>query len=344
MYLSPYKIFLAFCLTAISLVLWCSASEFELARELDYDAYRYLYNAVLGIDSTELGANYRIVDYLIFMGRLGFGIYPAHVLIAVLVLVYTFHVIPLPAKNIAFIPIGLISSFYLVQAGKDGFLAACLLVMPALVNKTSLSLFRKFNLFVLVIPISLLVLFSSWLRIQSIGFIILACIVSAKRIKLAVFIAIAMSLAYYLYLSYLGLDEALQDQLDSFIQQTAVPSSIAGVDLNEMTLASYLARVAMYVTAIIAAPFFYVYRQLSGSAPESINFVLAVMVIISFVPIVLRKRVRTSFLVSTLPFAFFLGASPVIHFRYIFATVPFCILNAFLSARSSRAGVKQCLT
>ena len=303
--------------------LWLFSSDFILSRELDYDPYRYLFNALNGDSASKLGANYRIVDYLRFVGATGLGYYLSH--LAVVFFCYQallgFSIIPkIDFKVLCAL---MILALLLVQTGKDGFLSLSLVSLMAWAPRgiashqnRQITLCKIFSIFTIV--------FSSWIRIQSLAYALLAIVIIRLGFKSSCIISVLMALVYSI--NALLFTNGLDAGIESFFAESSVPPSFMGVSTSGIGLASFLVRLFFYLSSNLALPFIYILRVLSGQEVSLYIICVYWSVLVLLLCLCRKPRLCSKFLTTLLPFCLFLSASPVVHFRYLLSVIPFAVI------------------
>ena len=326
---SKRRLQLAIFIFLISLSIWLFSSDFMLSRSLDYDVYRYLFHAISGDSSLQLGGNYRIVNYLIFVGMLGVGFYLAHLIVAFSCFFLLVASPLVPRIDLKVLCSLLIMSFLLVQTGKDGFLSLMLVSLVAWnprdigSQQTSQIMFYKiFSIINLV--------FSSWIRIQSLGYALLAIAIMRLGWKKASFVSIFLALIYAIYAQQSV--DGLDSQLVSFAQESNVPASFLGVSVSGIGFDSFLVRLFFYLSSNIALPFVYILRAVTVQQVPSYIIYVYFIVLVLLLALCGKPRIFSKFMATLLPFCLFLSASPIVHFRYLLSVMPFAII--YISASS----------
>jgi hypothetical protein len=155
----------------MTVIIYVCLSGFDLARPNDADPYRYLYHALHGDISGELGGNYRIVDALkLLYDTFGYVYLPYLLIVSTLMLIVFTGCSPRLCSSFPFLLAILICSYYLVQPGKDGILALALCSIyvsgpPVTSSRYSHRLRRLITLCLSALSV--------WIRIQSLFYILI---------------------------------------------------------------------------------------------------------------------------------------------------------------------------
>ena len=313
----------------ISLIVWVLSSSLNLSRQFDYDPYRYLFLAVQGYDISELGENFRVVEYLSFIGQNPFGIYAAHIVIVLAIVCLLSLQISATFKLYYYIPVALLTNLYLVQTGKDGFLAAALLCL--LTNNHCHSRLFKPKITTLLSPINIclfvLILFVIWIRVQSVLYIGIGFLLARRKYKAAIVLSLLASLLFYVLGSYLNIN--LDDSLkQSFYNESNIQSVVGGVDISQLTPISFVVRLFIYLVSIFAVPLVYIMRFIADPSRGPYLAFLGTLILWSALIMAKSRKSLSVFFLNICPFCIFLAASPAVHFRYLFLAIPFCLTNS----------------
>jgi hypothetical protein len=311
--------------------LWLFSSDFILSRELDYDPYRYLFNALNGDSASQLGANYRIVDYLRFVGATGLGYYLTHLAVVFFCYQAILGYSIIPKIDFKVLCALVILAFLLVQTGKDGFLSLSLVSLLAWAPRDIAShqdrqimLYKIFSIFTLI--------FSSWIRIQSLAYALVAIVIIRLGWKSSCIISVLMALVYSIHA--LLLIDGPDAQIESFGAESSVPPSFMGVSTFGTGFASFLVRLFFYFSSNVALPFIYILRVLSGQQVPSYIVYVYLIVLVLLLCLCRKPRLCSKFLATLLPFCLFLSAFPIVHFRYLLSVMPFAVIYISASAYS----------
>jgi len=314
-------------LAAISL--WLFSSDFILSREFDYDPYRYLFHALNEDSASQLGANYRIVDYLRFVGATGIGYYLTHLVVVFFCYQALLGHSIIPKIDFKVLCALMILALLLVQAGKDGFLSLSLVSLLAWAPRDIAShqdrqipLYKIFSIFTLI--------FSSWIRIQSLAYALIVIVMIRLGWKSSCFISVLMALFYSIYALWFA--DPLDAQIESFGAESSIPPSFMGVSTFGTGFASFLVRLFFNFSSNVALPFIYILKILSGQQVP-LHIVGIYFIVLVLLLILCRKpKLCSRFMATLLPFCLFLSAFPIVHFRYLLSVMPFAII--YISASS----------
>ena len=316
-------------LTAIAL--WLFSSDFILSRELDYDPYRYLFHALNEDSASQLGANYRIVDYLRFAGATGLGYYLMHLLIAFFCYQALLGYAIIPKIDFKVLCALMILALLLVQTGKDGFLSLSLVSLLAWAPRgiasqqdRQIPLYKIFSIFTLI--------FSSWIRIQSLAYALIVIVMIRLGWKNSCIISVLMALFYSIYALWFA--DPLDPQIESFGAESSVPQSFMGVPTFGIGFASFLVRLFFYFSSNVALPFIYVLKVLSGQQVPLHVICFYFIVLVLLLILCKKPKLFSRFMATLLPFCLFLSASPIVHFRYLLSVMPFAIIYISASCDS----------